>query len=62
MGVPAFGMRYRVELRRVPTGEVLYRQVVECRQEENPRARSADMVPAAVRRSARRALSDLPPP
>jgi hypothetical protein len=61
MGVPAFGMRYRVELRRVPTGEVLYRNSVDLREEENPRTRNVDMVPAAIRRSARRVLADLPP-
>jgi hypothetical protein len=61
LGIPAFGMRFRVELRRVPTGEVLYQNETECRQEEDPRARSADMVPNAIRRAARRVLADLPP-
>jgi hypothetical protein len=61
VGTPAFSMRYRVEMHHVESGEVLYRNLVESRAEEDPRARSADLVPAAIRRSARRALAELPP-
>ena len=59
-GTPAVDMRYRVVLRRLPGLEVLYSNVFEGSYREDVRTRSAEGVPAWIRRSARKVLADLP--
>ena len=59
-GTPSVEMRYRVMIRRIPGLQVLYSNVFEGSYREDIRTRSAEGVPAWIRRSARKVLADLP--
>ena len=59
-GTPAADMRYRVVIYRLPGLEILYSHVFEGSYREDVRNRSAEGVPAWIRRSARKVLADLP--
>jgi len=59
-GTPAADIRYRVIIYRLPGLEVLYSNVFEGSYREDVRTRSAEGVPAWIRRSARKVLADLP--
>lgn len=53
-------MRYRLDMYRVPTAEVLYSGTFSCASRDDLRGRGGEDLPAAIRRSAHRALADLP--
>jgi hypothetical protein len=59
-GATSFSMRYRIEMYRVPSAEPLFSGTFYCDHRDDIRARGADDVPGAIRRSARRALASLP--
>ncbi|MBI4601544.1 MAG: hypothetical protein HY721_06245 [Planctomycetes bacterium] len=58
----AFSMRmtYRIDLRRVPAGDLLYSGTFVCEEREDARSRGSGDVHGAIRRSALRALASLP--
>jgi hypothetical protein len=60
MGSSSVGMRFRVVIYRLPEMEVLYSTVFEGSYREDVRTRGNDMIPAWIRRSARKALPDVP--
>lgn len=57
---PGIDMRVRVEVRRVPEGEILYEATSSSALREDPRSRSANEVPSFIMRSAQKALGSLP--
>jgi len=57
---PTFFLRCRLEMRRVPTAEVLYRGPLVCDERRDPRTQTSGGVAGAIRRSAERALGALP--
>ena len=54
----SFALRYRLEMRRVPTAELLYSGTFTCEQREG-RAQTSESLPRAIRRSVARALGAL---
>jgi hypothetical protein len=55
-----FSMRYRLELRRTGSAELLYSGVFDCDHRDDPRSTEASRVDQSIRRSAQRALASLP--